>query len=222
MIDAVVFDFGGVFTRSPFDALDATCVELGLDPAVALSVVFGPYDQDTDHPWHRVERGELSLDEYRAAVLLEAERAGFEMDPMEVLKALASGGTDGGVIREDMVELVREVRGTGRRTALLTNNAVELRALWRPLLPLDELFDVVVDSSEVGIRKPAAAVFELTLRELGGVAPRASVFLDDAPGNVAGAMALGMHAILVTNEYADAMAELRALLASGGDLVRSR
>jgi epoxide hydrolase-like predicted phosphatase len=212
-IDAVVFDFGGVFTRSPFDALHATCIEMGVDPDLALSVVFGPYDQDTDHPWHRVERGELSLGDYRTAVREEAERSGFTMDPMEVLNALASGGSDGGVIRVDMMEVVTEVRASGRKTGLLTNNAAELRELWRPLMPLDELFDVVVDSSEVGMRKPSAAIFELTLAQLGGVAPAATAFLDDAPGNITGATAVGLHGILVTNDYQDAMAELRALLA---------
>jgi epoxide hydrolase-like predicted phosphatase len=209
----VVFDFGGVFTRSPFDALQAHCAEMGLDHEVALSVVFGPYDDDTDHPWHQVERGQMTLGEYRDAVQVEAQKAGFEMDPMEVLKGLASGGSDGGVIRADMVEVVVEVRASGRKTGLLTNNAAELRDLWRPLMPLDELFDVVVDSSEVGMRKPSAAIFELTLAQLGGVAPHATAFLDDAPGNITGATAVGLHGILVTNDYQAAMAELRALLA---------
>jgi epoxide hydrolase-like predicted phosphatase len=213
MIEAVVFDFGGVFTRSPFDALHSACIDMGVDPDLALSVVFGPYDQDTDHPWHRVERGELSLSDYRTDVQIEAERAGFAMDPMEILKALGSGGSDGGVIRADMMAVVTEVRDGGRKTALLTNNAAELRDLWRPLMPLDELFDVVVDSSEVGMRKPAAAIFELTLTQLGGVAPEATAFLDDAPGNIVGAAAVGLQGILVTNDYQDAMTELRALLA---------
>lgn len=212
MIEAVIFDFGGVFTRSPFDALNAACAEIGLDPDVGLKIVFGPYDDDTDHPWHQVERGELALRDYGEAVKALAQEAGYELDPWEVLKGLASGGTDGGVIREDVVDEVRSVRASGRGTALLTNNAAELRDLWRPLLPLDELFDLVIDSSEVGMRKPSARIFELTLDRLGVAAP-AAAFLDDAEGNILGARRVGMHAILVGVDHRPAMAELAALLA---------
>jgi putative hydrolase of the HAD superfamily len=212
MIEAVVFDFGGVFTRSPFDALDAACTEIGLDPDVGLKMVFGPYDEDTDHPWHQVERGELSLREYGEAVKLSARDAGYDLDPWEVLKGLAAGGTDGGVIRQDVVEVVRTIRASDRSTALLTNNAAELRDLWRPLLPLDELFDVVIDSSEVGMRKPSAQIFHLTLERLGVEAP-ASAFLDDAEGNIAGARRVGMHGILVGVDHRPAMLELEELLA---------
>jgi epoxide hydrolase-like predicted phosphatase len=213
MIDAVVFDFGGVFTRSPFDALQSACIDLGIDPAVGLRIVFGPYDEDTDHPWHRVERGELSIADYRDAVQVASRAEGFDLDPFEVLKAMGGGGTDGKVIRDDVVDAVRAVRAGGRSTALLTNNAAELRDLWRPLLPLDELFDVVVDSSEVGMRKPAAAIFLLTLEQLGDVDPAATAFLDDAEGNIIGARAVGMQAILVGNDHRPALAELDELLA---------
>jgi putative hydrolase of the HAD superfamily len=217
MIEAVLFDFGGVFTRSPFDALQAACVDLGIDPEVGLRVVFGSYHEDTDHPWHRVERGELSLEGYRDEARAEAAASGFDIDPIRVLAALGSGGSDGGVIRNDVVEVVRAVRAGGRRTALVTNNALELRDLWRPLLPLDELFDTVVDSSEVGIRKPTARIYELTLELLGDISPEAAVFLDDAEGNIAGAERVGMRGILVGTDHRPAIAELEGLLADGDD-----
>jgi epoxide hydrolase-like predicted phosphatase len=108
---------------------------------------------------------------------------------------------------------VRDIRGGGRSTALLTNNAAELRDLWRPLLPLDELFDVVIDSSEVGMRKPSAAIFHLTLERIGHEAA-ATAFLDDAEGNIVGARRVGIHGILVGVDHRPAMAELEALLAS--------
>lgn len=212
MIKAVIFDFGGVFTRSPFDALTAGCEEMGMDPEVVLGIVFGPYDEDTDHPWHQVERGELSFNDYREVVRAEAAEAGYDLDPFSLLARMGSGGTDGGVIREDMVDLVRHARTTGRSTALLTNNAAELRDFWRPLLPLDEIFDVVVDSSEVGMRKPSARIFELTLELLGGPDPDATVFLDDAEGNIAGAERVGMRTILVETDYHPALARLTTML----------
>ena len=82
-----------------------------------------------------------------------------------------------------------------------------------PLVPVDELFDVVVDSSAVGMRKPNPAIFHHALELLGGVPPSEAVFLDDSPGNVAGARRAGLHAIHV-DELDDALAELDALLSA--------
>ncbi len=212
MIRAVLVDFGGVFTLSPFEALRQMGSDTGLDVGVMLQVVFGPYDRDTDHPWHRVERGEVSLGEYREAVLEEFRGRGHDIDPFEILMRLGSGGDGGKPIREDVVEAVRAARGGGRRTAMITNNVLELRDLWRPLLPLEELFDAVVDSCEVGMRKPDPRIFELALELLGDVDPSEAVFLDDYEGNVVAAEKLGMRAILVGVDHRPAFAELARLL----------
>jgi putative hydrolase of the HAD superfamily len=120
----------------------------------------------------------------------------------------------GGGLREVVVAAARALREQGVLTALVTNNAREFRAGWRRLLPLAELFDAVIDSSEVGLRKPDPAIFALALRELGGVAPEHAVFLDDFPGNVAAARRLGMHGVLVEDDPAAALAELARLVAS--------
>jgi epoxide hydrolase-like predicted phosphatase len=195
-----------------FDALSAACDEMGMDAAAVLEIVFGPYDDDTDHPWHQVERGELSFADYTTAVQAEARQAGYDFDPMDILVRMSSGGTNGGAIREDMVDAVRHARTTGRSTALLTNNVAEFRNMWRPLMPLEELFDVVVDSSEVGMRKPSAPIFELTLERLGGPSAGETLFLDDAAGNIAGATRVGMRTILVETDHRGALAELLSLL----------
>jgi putative hydrolase of the HAD superfamily len=84
--------------------------------------------------------------------------------------------------------------------------------MWRSLVPVDELFDAVVDSSEVGMRKPNPAIYHHALEQLGGIAPEHAVFLDDSPGNVEGARRAGLQGILVTDPL-DAVAELDALLA---------
>jgi HAD superfamily hydrolase (TIGR01509 family) len=95
----------------------------------------------------------------------------------------------------------------------VTNNVKEASEQWRALVPLAELFEVIVDSSEVGMRKPNPAIYLHALDLLGGVAPERAVFLDDAPGNVAGARRAGLHGILVdAAEPAGALAELDALL----------
>jgi len=197
-----------VFTASPFDAIAKVGEEKGATAELAMEVVFGSYDTDTDHPWHRAERGELDLDTCRAEIRARGLEAGLEIDLFDMLVHM---GSDGGV-RPSMVEGVRRVRAGGLRTGLITNNVKELRPFWEALIPLDELFDVVIDSSLVGVRKPDPRIFALALEQLGGVAPDRSVFLDDYPGNVTAARAVGMHAILVEADPTDAIAALDALL----------
>jgi epoxide hydrolase-like predicted phosphatase len=209
-VEAVVFDFGGVFTTSPFAALMAAAEAQALDPMTMVGVMFGPYDQDTDHPWHQLERGEITLDDATAGIVeLAAAEGVADFQPMEMLMALGGSG-----VRAEVVEFCRDVKSRGFRTGLLTNNAREFEEFWVPLLPLDELFDDVVDSSAVGLRKPDARIYELSLERLGVAAP-AAVFVDDAPGNVLGAQAVGMRAVLIGTEPADvsvALAELESHL----------
>jgi len=208
-IRAVLFDFGGVYTASPFSVFAQAAVELGAEAEHVLGLVFGPYDRDTDHPWHRLERGEMTLLDARNAIIALASEAGLALDPLAILARMA---TSGGGARGAVVAATRRVRERGLRTALVTNNAREFRAGWRALLPLAELFDAVIDSSEVGIRKPDPAIFALALRELGGIAPEHAVFLDDFHGNVAAARRLGMHGVLVEDDPASALAELERLV----------
>jgi epoxide hydrolase-like predicted phosphatase len=207
-IRAVLFDFGGVYTSSPFAVFEEAAVELGAAPEHVLGLVFGPYDRDTDHPWHRLERGEVTLLEAREAIMALASQAGLAFDPLAILARMA---TTGGA-REAVVAATRALRERGLRTALVTNNAREFSRGWRTLIPIAELFDAVIDSSEVGVRKPDPAIFALALRELGGVAPEHAVFLDDFPGNVAAARRLGMQAVLVEADPTAALAELERLL----------
>jgi putative hydrolase of the HAD superfamily len=118
------------------------------------------------------------------------------------------------VVHDVVVERVRALRAQGYRTGLVTNNVKEASSEWRKLLPVDVLFEVIVDSSEVGMRKPNPAIFLHALELLGGIEPAAAVFLDDAAGNVAGARRAGLHAVLVdAADPAPALVELDALLA---------
>lgn len=212
-IRAVVFDFGGVFIDSPFAALAAAAVQRGFSPEELALAVFGDYATDTDHPWHRLERGEVTVIDARAEIMASHSLPdGSPLDPFELLTALAGGG-----VREEMVEFCRSLRRRGLRTGLLTNNAKEFEEFWRPLLPLDELFDDVVDSSEVGLRKPNPAIYRLALERL-GVAPEEAAFVDDAPGNVAGAEAVGIASVLVGHERSEvpaAITELEDLISVG-------
>ena len=113
----------------------------------------------------------------------------------------------------DAIELMRELKGRGLRMALLTNNVREWEPRWRPMLPeLDEIFEVVVDSGFVGMRKPEPGSYELTLERLGGVAATECVFVDDMDLNCEAARALGMTAVQF-HDSEQARAEIEAVLA---------
>ena len=206
-IDAVVYDFGGVFMASPFEAVRRMGDENGAGFEQTFDIVFGPYGDDTDHPWHRCERGELDLMTVRDEIRTLGLAQGVELDLFEMLKYLGSDGT----LRDAMVDSVRRVRAAGLKTGILTNNIVEGRDFWRPMLPLDELFDVVVDSSEIGMRKPNPKIFHHTL-ELLEVRAERTAFLDDFAGNVTAAASVGMIGILVEPDPSAAIQQVDALL----------
>jgi putative hydrolase of the HAD superfamily len=210
VIDAVLWDFGGIFTPSPFTATRAYADELGITNEALIAIAFGPYDQDTDHPWHRLERGEGTLADAMAHAIADAAGQGLTFDP----KAFFATMRDDGVDRSVVVDTIRSLKADGVKHAIITNNAREFADGWRAMLPVDELFDVVVDSCQVGMRKPNPAIFRLALEQLGGVAPERAVFLDDFAPNVAAARGVGIHGVVVTDP-ADAMAELLGLAGRG-------
>lgn len=208
-IRAVLFDFGGVFTPSPFDGARRYGAQIGASPERVLELVFGPYHEDTDHPWHRLERGELSLADARDAIVALGRAEGIAADPLALFASMANGPRGA---HDAMLERARAIAARGYRTALVTNNVAEFRDAWRRLVPADELFQVIVDSSEVRMRKPNPAIFRHTLDLLGGVAPHECLFLDDAESNVAAAERLGMRGVVVKSDLRGALAALDALL----------
>jgi putative hydrolase of the HAD superfamily len=210
-IEAVMFDYGGVFTPSPFAAAEAYAAAVGADPAVLVEVVFGSYDTDGDHAWHRLERGEVPILEALAEISRDAEAAGIAFEMAEMFRSLAGDHID----RDVVVEAVRKARAHGARTAILTNNIKEYGDAWRRTLPVDELFDCVVDSSHEGVRKPDAAIYRIALERLGVDEPSRAVFLDDFEANVVAARALGIHGIVVGPDPRPALGELDALLEGG-------
>ena len=204
--DAVLFDYGGVFTISPFAAVGDRGADLGVDPKLLVDTIFGPYDSDTDHPWHRLERGEVSLEAAVREIIALGNQHGIDANPFKFFAAMGIGG-----INQSVVDCARRLRADGCRTALVTNNAAEFRDGWRKSIPVDELFDVIVDSSEEGVRKPDPRIFERTLERLGVEASRA-VFLDDYAGNIAAAEALGIRGVLVGPDPDLAVAEVDRLI----------
>lgn len=204
--DAVLFDYGGVFTISPFAAVGDRGADLGVDPKLLVDTIFGPYDSDTDHPWHRLERGEVSLEAAVREIIALGNQHGIDANPFKFFAAMGIGG-----INQSVVDCARRLRAEGCRTALVTNNAAEFRDGWRKSIPVDDLFDVIVDSSEEGVRKPDPRIFERTLERLGVEASRA-VFLDDYAGNIVAAEALGIRGVLVGADPDLAVAEVDRLI----------
>ena len=111
---------------------------------------------------------------------------------------------------EAMIELMRELRGRSLRMALLTNNVREWEPLWRSMVPIDELFEIVVDSAFVGCRKPEPRIYEIVLERL-GVEASGCLFVDDVEVNCDAARELGMTAVHFRDNE-QAIAEIRAAL----------
>jgi epoxide hydrolase-like predicted phosphatase len=208
-IDAVIFDFGGVITASsPFTKLGDLGADAGVAPERVLELIIGPYHEDTDHPFHRMERGELGAADWFAETVPVLAAEGIELDPMKLVALFRSLG-----VHDVVLARVATLRADGYKTAILTNNVREASADWRAMIDAEALFDVIIDSSAVGMRKPNPAIYELVLAELGGVAPERAVFLDDSASNVAAAVALGMHGIVVDADPLPALASLDRILA---------
>lgn len=205
-IRAVVFDFAGVLTESPRSMMTERAQAAGRPFADLAPILMGPVDDDTDHPWHRVERGEISMEEFDRLIGPLMHEAGLgdgprPPSPEEMMARLRPVPA--------MVEAARAIRSSGYRTAIVSNNVREWSA-WRELVGADTLVDTVIDSSDVGMRKPAAGIYELASVRL-DTEIGACLMLDDFEWNIRGAERAGMQALHVTDPVTDSAA-LRTLL----------
>lgn len=214
--EAVLFDFGGVFTDSPFHAVHDFGKELGIEAGKVTELVFGSYEKDGEHPWHRLERGEISLEDTRELILSASEEKGTRVDIYDLFARMA-GNNAGADSRQPLVERVRGLKQEGYTLGIITNNVVEFGDGWRGLIPVDELFDFVVDSSSVGLRKPDPRIYQLAFEKLDGLDPTKAVYLDDYQANVDVACELGMRGITVGTDVEATIRELDSVLR--GDLI---
>lgn len=207
LIDTVIFDLGGVIMKNG-GPRDFTRRYPDHDPAVVAELVMGPHHLDTDHQWHRVERGEISLEECREITKRALDDAGVRAT---VPAERPAGGGFSFELNTDMVALVRDLRAHGTKVGILTNNVREFRPWWWPLMDFAAEFDTIVDSHEVGMRKPNPAIYHLTLERL-GAQPERAAFLDDLEANVIAARALGLHGVHVGEDSTAAIAETRRIV----------
>ncbi len=207
---AVIFDFGGVITSSPFEAFNRLEAARGLPQDFVRRV--NAINPD-DNAWAQFERAAISAAEFDALFAAEARAQGFDLGGSEVLAVLA------GAVRPPMVRALDQLKAAGYRIACITNNVPTGHGagLARSADRSDALeqifarFEHVIESSKAGVRKPDPRIYMMMCEKL-GLEPAACIYLDDLGVNCKPAAQLGMAAIKVTGE-AQALADLSALLA---------
>jgi epoxide hydrolase-like predicted phosphatase len=194
----LIVDYGGVLTSDPFASFEAFCAAERLAPDAVRERL--RHDPEARGLLAQLETGALTPPEFESAfaVLLDI--------PSHRLLQRMFGGMEPDLV---MIDGVRALRGPGLRIGLLSNSLGDAATYDRALL--DELFDGWVISSEVGLRKPDPAIYALAAERIGVPAERC-VFVDDLPGNLRPARALGMATVLHRGDAAATLAEVRALL----------
>jgi putative hydrolase of the HAD superfamily len=201
-----ISDFGGVLTSPLSEGFLAYQEESGVTIEELGRGMARAAEAHGEHPLFALERGEISEREF-------ADRLERELPDGFNLTRLLEIYFERLVPNQDMIGFARDLRGRGLRTALLTNNVREWEPRWRAKLPeIDEIFEVVVDSAFVGMRKPDARIYELTIERL-GVGAGDCVFLDDLDVNCEAARALGMTAVRF-EDTEQAMRDVEAALAA--------
>ncbi len=201
---ALVVDFGGVLTTPLQDAMQSFARANGIDFADLVRAALGAYTGENDSLVTDFETGRIGDDEFATAFAERLSRyAGKPINPEGIVARLFAGLE----VEEAMLSAVEAARKAGIKTALLSNSWG--RSLY-PREQLDELFDVVVISGEVGLRKPDPEIFRITTARL-GVEPGCCIFVDDHPGHLASAEQAGMKTVLHRTP-AETISELESLL----------
>jgi putative hydrolase of the HAD superfamily len=207
VIGGVVCDFGGVLTSPLAGSFRAFSEQSGIPLAALGAALAAIGERDGVHPLHELECGRVAEADFLASVAAElAVALNREIEMHGFTERYFAGLTP----NVPMIELMASLRGEGYRMALLTNNVREWEPLWRPMVPVDEIFELVVDSAFVGMRKPDREIYELTVRRL-GVPAEECLFIDDIEANCDGARAAGMHAV-VYRDPDQATSDIRAAL----------
>jgi putative hydrolase of the HAD superfamily len=210
-MEAVISDFGGVLTTPLVDSFSAFHESSGISLEHLGQAIAAVALEHGANPLYELETGRLTEQEFLGALAAHlteqlerpVELDGFGERYFATLKP-----------NQAVIDYMRELRGRGYKLAICTNNVREWEARWRAMLPVDEIFDVVVDSAFVGARKPEPRIYELTLERL-GVSADAALFIDDVQDNCQAAQALGLAAVwFQTTEQA--IAEAEAILGAAG------
>jgi putative hydrolase of the HAD superfamily len=204
---AVIFDVGGVIVGSPLEAIAAYEIEQGIPAGLINRVVV---TTGAAGAWARLERGELSLEDFYPAFDADCARSGLAISARDLMTRVAAAT----VVRPAMLDAIARIRAKGLLVAVITNNWISEDG---GTAALRGHVDVFIESSVVGVRKPDPAIFRLAC-EQAGITPGEAIFLDDIGANLKTARSLGMTTIKVADPDA-ALAELEQLL---GFPLRSR
>ena len=206
-IEMVISDFGGVLTTPLVEAFLSVQDRVGIPPKTFGEALRAISEQEGTNPLFELECGRITEREFESQLAdalepLLGHRPVIQEFGLLLFEALEPN--------PGMLDLIREVRRDGIRTALLTNNVKEWEPKWRSMFPVDELFETVVDSAFVGCRKPDPRIYQLTLERI-ELEPGQCIFIDDMQINVDAANELGLHAVHF-RETAQARAEVHSLL----------
>ena len=204
---AVICDFGGVLTTPLIEAFMHFQKQSGVSFEEVVKAMHRLTERSGRNPLHELEKGAITEDEFLASI---EDEMGGGVD-LRTMNEAYFAHLDR---NHQMIEFVRSLRvERGLRSALLTNNIREWEPKWRAMLPeIDEIFEVVVDSAFVGMRKPDPQIYELTVERLGdGLRAEECIFIDDVDVNCDAARGLGMTAVQF-RDTDQAIAEVRAAL----------
>lgn len=206
-ITTVISDFGGVLTTPLVDSFMSVQDRTGIESAALGRAMAVISKEDGKHPLFELECGRVTE---RAFLDRLAEGLEPELGHRPELHRFSEIYFDALHPNPPMINLMAELRDSGLRMAMLTNNVKEWEARWRSMLPVDDIFELVVDSAFVGCRKPEPRIYEITLERLGSEAAEC-IFIDDIEVNCDAATALGLTAIHFRDSE-QAIPEIRAAL----------
>jgi putative hydrolase of the HAD superfamily len=206
-IEAVVSDFGGVLTTPLLESFMAFQDQTGITTETLGKGMQAATEANGDNPLFEMERGEITEVAFLEKLTDSLEPLLGHRPEMHRFKEIYFEALEP---NPAMIELMRTLKGEGYRMAMLTNNVREWEPLWRAMLPVDEIFETVVDSGFVGCRKPESQIYELTLERI-ALPAEACLFVDDVLVNCEGARKAGLQAVhFQDNEQA--IPEIRAAL----------
>ncbi|HTP18284.1 MAG TPA: HAD family phosphatase [Solirubrobacteraceae bacterium] len=190
-VEAIVSDFGGVLTSPMHESFVGVVQDSGISLESLGKAMATLAERQGSNPLFELETGRISEGTFFGAIEHELSA---QQGSAVVLDGFGERYFSHLRPNERMIEYMRDLRRRGYKMAICTNNVREWEARWRAMLPVDEIFDVVVDSAFVGSRKPEPRIYELTLERL-GTSPEATLFIDDVEVNCEGARTAGIDAI---------------------------
>jgi epoxide hydrolase-like predicted phosphatase len=206
-IEAIVSDFGGVLTTPLIQSFAAFQDQTGITPESLGNAMARMTEQTGKHPLFELECGRMTEEEFLRGLEAEITGTGDQQPHLQRFREIYFDALNP---NPPMIGLMEELRDRGLRMAMLTNNVREWEPVWRSMLPVDDIFEFVVDSAFVGCRKPDREIYEIVLERL-GLPAEVCLFIDDVEVNIEAAREIGLSAVHFRDNE-QAIPEIRGLL----------